>query len=103
MLATPLLPEILLAIVGMSLLMVGVFSGDRIAKPMCYAVAVSLIGALFVGFVAPAGPAFGGLFVADKLSSFAKTLIVIGAAATDRKSTRLNSSHSSVSRMPSSA
>jgi NADH-quinone oxidoreductase subunit N len=82
MLATPLLPEILLAIVGMSLLMVGVFSGDRIAKPMCYAVAVSLIGALFVGFVAPAGPAFGGLFVADKLASFAKTLIVIGAAAT---------------------
>ena len=32
-----------------------------------------------------------------------KTSLVQGIAAADRKSTRLNSSHSSVSRMPSSA
>ena len=33
----------------------------------------------------------------------AQRFIVIGAGKADRKSTRLNSSHSSVSRMPSSA
>lgn len=80
--AEPLLAEILLAIAGMALLMVGVFVGDRIAKPLSYAVALALVGALVVSALTPAGPAFGGLFVADKLSFFAKALIVIGAAAT---------------------
>ncbi|MEL0016175.1 MAG: proton-conducting transporter membrane subunit, partial [Rhodospirillales bacterium] len=82
MLAMPLLPEILLSIVGMCLLLIGAFSGNRVAKPMCYIVALSLVGSLLVGFLSPAGAAFGGLFVADKLASFAKTLIVIGAVAT---------------------
>ncbi len=82
MLAMPLLPEILLSIVGMCLLLIGAFSGNRVAKPMCYIVALLLVGSLLVGFLSPAGAAFGGLFVADKLASFAKILIVIGAVAT---------------------
>jgi len=80
--ALPLLPEILLAIAGMAFLMVGVFIGDRIAKPLAYAVALALVVSLGIGWTSPAGPAFGGLFVADRLADFAKALIVIGAAAT---------------------
>jgi len=80
--AAPLLPEILLAIVGMAFLMIGVFVGDKAAKPLTYAVALALIGAFVVAVLAPAGPAFSGLFVADKLSTFAKALIAIGVAAT---------------------
>ncbi|MEQ9123269.1 MAG: NADH-quinone oxidoreductase subunit N, partial [Alphaproteobacteria bacterium] len=80
--ALPLLPEILLAIAGMAFLMVGVFIGDRIAKPLAYAVALALVVSLGIGWASPAGPAFGGLFVADRLAYFAKALIVIGAAAT---------------------
>ena len=80
--AGPMLPEILLAIAGMVFLLVGVFSGDRMAKPLAYAVAAALVAALALAWVSPAGPAFGGLFVADRLALFAKTLIVIGASAT---------------------
>lgn len=80
--AMPLLPEILLALAGMAFLMVGVFAGDKAAKPLAYAVALALVVAFGVGLYAPAGPAFGGLFVSDKLATFAKALIVIGAAAT---------------------
>ncbi|MGZ0187021.1 MAG: NADH-quinone oxidoreductase subunit NuoN [Alphaproteobacteria bacterium] len=80
--AMPLLPEILLAIAGMVFLMVGVFKGDRMAKPLCYAVAVALAAAFFIGLSTPSGLAFGGLFVSDKLATFAKALIVIGAATT---------------------
>lgn len=82
MAAMPLLPEILLACAGLAFLMVGVFMGDRAAKPLGYAVALALVGAFLVGLASPAGPAFGGLFVSDKLATFAKALIVIGAGAT---------------------
>ncbi len=80
--AAPMLPEILLAIAGMVLLMVGVFVGDKSAKPLTYVVAAALFAALALGWTTPHGDAFGGLFVADKLAYFAKALIVIGAAAT---------------------
>ncbi len=80
--ATPLLPEILLSIAGMALLMVGVFLGDKAAKPLCFVVAAALLATFAISLATPAGPAFGGLFVADRLAVFAKALIVIGAAAT---------------------
>ena len=80
--ATPLLPEILLSIAGMVFLMIGVFTGDKAAKPLTYMVALALIAAFVVAWLAPSGPAFGGLFVADRLAVFAKALIAIGAAAT---------------------
>ena len=80
--AMPMLPEILLAIAGMAFLMFGVFVGDKAAKPLAYAVAIALVAGLAVVFYAPSGPAFGGLFIADKLAAYAKALIVIGAAAT---------------------
>lgn len=82
MAAMPLLPEILLACAGLAFLMIGVFVGDRAAKPMAYAVAATLVAVFVIDLMTPAGPAFGGLFVSDKLATFAKALIVIGAAAT---------------------
>ncbi len=80
--ALPLLPEILLAIAGLVFLMVGAFMGDRVAKPLAYAVAIALVGAFCIGLSTPDGLAFGGLFVSDRLATFAKALIVIGAGAT---------------------
>ena len=80
--AGPLLPEILLAIFGMVLLMVGVFTGDKSAKPMSYVAAVGLLAAALIAMTGESGLAFGGLFIADKLAVFAKVLIAIGAAAT---------------------
>ena len=82
MAAMPLLPEILLACAGLIFLMIGVFVGDRSAKPLAYAVAAALVAVFFIGLMMPAGPAFGGLFISDKLATFAKALIVVGAAAT---------------------
>lgn len=80
--ASPLLAEIFLAVAGMAFLMVGVFVGDKTAKPLAYAVAAALVVALAIAVTGAEGPAFGGLFVSDKLAVFAKALIVIGAAAT---------------------
>ena len=82
MAAMPLLPEILLACAGLIFLMIGVFIGDRAAKPLAYAVAATLVAVFVIGLMMPAGPAFGGLFISDKLATFAKALIVVGAAAT---------------------
>lgn len=80
--ASPMLPEILLAIAGMAFLMVGVFGGDRTAKPLAYAVAIALAISFAISVGGAQGPAFGGLFISDRLALFAKALIVIGAAAT---------------------
>ena len=46
MAAMPLLPEILLACAGLIFLMIGVFMGDRAAKPLAYAVAATLVAVL---------------------------------------------------------
>ena len=80
--AGPLLPEILLAIFGMTLLMVGVFTGDRSAKPISYVAAVGLLAGFAICLTGESGVAFGGLFIVDKLAVYAKALIAVGAAAT---------------------
>ncbi len=106
---TPVLAEVWLAVVGMILLMIGVFRG----KGSTRAIAALAVASFVVAFLLTLGPANrvavagNGLFVVDDFAVFMKALVLIGASLTlimsDRKSTRLNSSHTDISRMPSSA
>ena len=83
------LPEILLAIGGMVILMLGVFRGgagpasEAAAARLAHYAAILLlavVGAL-TAFSDDAGSAFGGLYISDGFSAFAKVLILFGAAA----------------------
>jgi NADH-quinone oxidoreductase subunit N len=82
-------PEELLSIAGLVLLLVAAWSGDKAARAIGW-ISVAVL-AVCAALVAPAlcsaaqGPqtvAFGGLFVADAFSAFAKLLIYASAAAT---------------------
>ena len=68
----PALPEIFLAVIGMVLLMFGVFQGDASRHWMTWAVVASLVVA---GVLVPQAAdgrslAFGGLFVTDAFAVF---------------------------------
>ena len=78
----PALPEILLAVVGMALLMVGVFQGESSRRWMTWAVVASLVvaGAIVPQVADGRSLAFGGLFVTDAFAVFMKELALIGAA-----------------------
>ena len=78
----PALPEIFLAVIGMVLLMFGVFQGDASRHWMTWAVVASLVVA---GVLVPQAAdgrslAFGGLFVTDAFAVFMKELALLGAA-----------------------
>jgi NADH-quinone oxidoreductase subunit N len=77
------LPELWLAVVGMALLMLGVFNGDRTARALSWLAALAFIvaGALVVG-VTPERPttAFAELFVNDRFGAFMKLLVLAGSA-----------------------
>jgi len=78
------LPEIVLALYAMGALMFGVYTGkDRVAPVLSWATAgLFLAVALWIGLGADGGgTAFGGLFVDDGFSRFAKVTILISAAA----------------------
>jgi len=73
--------------------------GLLLAVPPGYATAVFLPAGIAVGAMFMAGPlVLPGIFIGSLLLN-----AWIGYAITDRKSTRLNSSHNVISRMPSSA
>ena len=77
------LPELLLAVSGLALLMLGVFSGPQSARLVSWLA----IGVLLVASVLALTPeasrvtAFSGLFVADPFASFAKVLAFLATAA----------------------
>ena len=80
----PVLAELLLAVAGMALLMLGVFRGDRATRLIAW-LTVAVFGAAFLAVVGPAsapGAALEGLFVVDRFAVFMKTLVLIGAALT---------------------
>ena len=73
---------------------------------MCVCIAccctVALVPMLLAAGMQPA-PAFGLAVLGGGACGFAATAVLLAALMKDRKSTRLNSSHVSESRMPSSA
>ncbi|MGH6953360.1 MAG: NADH-quinone oxidoreductase subunit NuoN [Alphaproteobacteria bacterium] len=78
----PALPEIALAVMGMVLLMVGVFRGDRATRSISWAVVASLMlaGALAAYVTEGRTVSFDGLFVTDPFALFMKTLVLAGSA-----------------------
>ncbi len=76
-------PEIFLAISALALLMVGVFAGERTSTLVSsLAVVVLAVAAIWIGFYAHGGTAFGGMFVSDSFARFAKVLSLVGSAVT---------------------
>jgi NADH-quinone oxidoreductase subunit N len=78
----PIVPELMLAIGGVILLMIGAFRGDRVAPVINgLAIALLLIVAITI-FYLPAGTltSFGGSFVVDDFARFLKVLALIGSA-----------------------
>ena len=76
------LPEVFLALSIMALLMIGVFRGDGHTRAIgWFAVAVTVVaGIVVVGTSAGPGEAFGGMFIADAFSRYAKILALAGTA-----------------------
>jgi NADH dehydrogenase subunit N (EC 1.6.5.3) len=77
------LPEFLLAIYAMAALLAGVWFGkDALARTILWAtVAAMLVIAAWIGLAeAGAHEAFGGLFIDDAFSRFAKVMVLISAA-----------------------
>jgi len=78
----PAYPEIWLSCAAMALLLLGVFRGDGSARLVCWLSVLSLLVALVLVRMQPAESqtGFGGLFVADHFSRYAKALILLGSA-----------------------
>jgi len=76
------LPELLLACLAMTLLMFGVFRGDRSTPLVLLLSVVTLV--VLIGLIALGprgeGVAFGGLFVSDFYGDFMKVLVLVGSA-----------------------
>ncbi len=78
------LPEVVLALYAMAALMLGVYgSKDKLAPVISWATAGLFVAlALWIGMGSgEGGTAFGGLFVDDSFSRFAKVTILLSAAA----------------------
>ena len=78
----PVLPEIVLAVSGMALLLLGAFRGDRSASEVSWIAVLALVVAGVVLTVVQHGRAvsFGGQFVLDGFAHFMKWLVLIGSA-----------------------
>jgi NADH-quinone oxidoreductase subunit N len=75
-----LLPELILALGAMVLLLAGAIGGEKTAPVINWgAIALLAVSGVAVA-MAPAASAFGGAFIADGFSRFAKILILTGAA-----------------------
>jgi NADH-quinone oxidoreductase subunit N len=73
------LPEIVIALGGMALLMLGVFAGEKNAWIVsCLSIALFAVAGGIV-FTAPPSAAFGGAFAADRFGSLIKLLVLFGA------------------------
>ena len=86
----PLLPEIFLALVGMGLLIVGVFHGNQSARVICWASAggFAIATLLLLGLGWGSESALNNMFVMDKFSGFMKLLILFGLIASIALSVR---------------
>ena len=74
-------PELILALGGMALLMLGVFAGDRIPRLFSYLTLLLLIAAgVAVVYDTSDGSAFNGALVVDEFARFIKVLVLGGAA-----------------------
>ena len=76
-------PELILAIGGMALLLIGVFLGDRRARIVSLGSVVLLLAALAAALMLleqPSASIFSGSFAVDQYAIFAK-VIIFGAAA----------------------
>jgi len=82
---TVMLPELIMAISGMVLLLLGVVRGNERAMGFLSFLAIVAMAAAARFVVVPLTPdigAFGGAFVEDGFARFAKILILLGAALT---------------------
>ena len=77
-----ILPELLLAVMGMVLLMWGAFRGNGDFHLITLSAAALLFAAAAVALVAPTGMGFNNLFVNDAFARFCKVLIFSGAGVT---------------------
>ena len=86
----PLLPEIFLALIGMGLLIVGVFQGNQSTRIISWAVAFGFViaGLLLLGADWETRVVLNGMFVFDKFSGFMKLLILMGLLASVALSVR---------------
>ena len=81
---TPALAEIWLAVIGMALLMLGVFRGDG-ATRLVSGLTVGALAIAFLTIVVPVSTpetALDGLFIVDSFAVFMKGLVLVGAALT---------------------
>jgi len=76
-----ILPELLLALGGMALLILGVFAGEKRFDLVSWlAAGLFALAFLLLIFVVPRpGTAFSGMFVSDDFALFAKTVILLGS------------------------
>ncbi|MCP4318839.1 MAG: NADH-quinone oxidoreductase subunit NuoN [Hyphomicrobiales bacterium] len=74
------MPEIFLAVGGMVLLMIGVYSGNKTSSLVTgLAVALLIIAGLWLVLVSGDGVAYGGSFLQDSFARFMKVLTLIGS------------------------
>ena len=74
-----ILPELLLAIMGMVLLLWGAFRGNRDFGVITVAAALLMFAAAALAIVAPTGNGFNSLFVNDAFARFSKVVIFAGS------------------------
>ncbi len=84
-LITPALPEIVLAVFGMALMMVGVFTSEKrayrtVATFSIITLVVAMLMVLFQG--SDRTLAFNGLFIVDGFAVYMKVLVLVGSAVT---------------------
>ena len=74
------LPEVVLAVGVMVLLMLGVFRGNQSTGLVATLASLLLVVVLVLSVTGESGSAFGGLFIENGFTGFAKVLILIGSA-----------------------
>ncbi len=76
------LPEVILAVGGMALLMLGVFRGDRSTRTVSWLAVLTFLIAAVVVIQQPGDRvvAFGSTFVVDAFSKFVKVLVLLGSS-----------------------
>ena len=86
----PLLPEIFLSLIGMGLLIVGVFHGNQSTRVVFWAAAAgfAIAALLLLGIGWETRTVLNGMFVIDKFSGFMKLLILMGLIASVALSVR---------------
>ncbi|MGH6807687.1 MAG: NADH-quinone oxidoreductase subunit NuoN, partial [Ensifer adhaerens] len=74
------IPELILAVGAMTLLMIGVFAGEKSTSTVTgLAVAVLIIAGLWLVLKTGEGEAYGGAFLSDPFAKFMKVLALIGS------------------------